>query len=199
MPVRRERLLLLLCLIVAAGMFLPGIKWGLPSRVGDAYFFGARTPWTGAQIQAATLKRADDADRGADVDANPRGQFGQPIRINPETRPDAAAIEADVGLSVLQSIQNSWLGRFCRPLDLLTMPDLTARAEIVRRYRLFSHQPDEMITFMAFRKMRPGELNLDPHLYQYGGLWIYPVALCLKVAAAVRLVELRGGDATTYY
>ena len=65
------------------------------------------------------------------------------------------------------------------------------RAEIVRRYRLFSYQPDEMITFRALAQMRPGEGKLDPRLYQYGGLWIYPVGALLKAAAVVGLVDLR--------
>lgn len=56
------------------------------------------------------------------------------------------------------------------------------RAEIVRRYRLFSQQPDEMITFMSLSQMRPGKLQLDPQLYQYGGLWIYPVGALIRVA-----------------
>jgi hypothetical protein len=49
------------------------------------------------------------------------------------------------------------------------------RAAIVLRYRLYSDQPDEMITFMSLAGMRPRQLQLDPKLYQYGGLWIYPV------------------------
>src|SRR5436190_4832984 len=48
------------------------------------------------------------------------------------------------------------------------------RAEIIRRYRLYSYQPDEMITLRALAQMRPGEGMWDPRLYQYGGLWIYP-------------------------
>jgi hypothetical protein len=55
------------------------------------------------------------------------------------------------------------------------------RAEIVRRYRLFSHQPDEMITFEALSGMNPSKLQLDPKLYQYGGLWIYPVGALIKL------------------
>ena len=55
------------------------------------------------------------------------------------------------------------------------------RAEIVRRYRLYSYQPDEMITFNALRQMKPGAGQLDPKLYQYGGLWVYPVGAMLKV------------------
>ena len=65
------------------------------------------------------------------------------------------------------------------------------RAEIVRRYRLFSYQPDEMITFRALSQMRPGEKKLDPKLYQYGGLWIYPVGVLLKVASILKLVDVR--------
>ena len=56
------------------------------------------------------------------------------------------------------------------------------RAEIVRRYRLFSYQPDEMITFDALAGMNPSKLQLDPKLYQYGGLWIYPVGALVKLA-----------------
>ncbi|HSI35968.1 MAG TPA: glycosyltransferase family 39 protein, partial [Tepidisphaeraceae bacterium] len=52
------------------------------------------------------------------------------------------------------------------------------RAQIVRRYRLFSHQPDEMVTFMALAGMRG---TLDPRMYQYGGLWVYPVGGLIKL------------------
>ena len=65
------------------------------------------------------------------------------------------------------------------------------RAEIVRRYRLFSYQPDEMITFRALAQMRPGEKKLDPRLYQYGGLWVYPVGALLKAASILNLVDVR--------
>jgi hypothetical protein len=60
------------------------------------------------------------------------------------------------------------------------------RAEIVRRYRLFSCQPDEMITFDALSGMNPAELQLDPKLYQYGGLWIYPVGALIKLTLRPR-------------
>src|SRR3954447_14144514 len=57
------------------------------------------------------------------------------------------------------------------------------RAEIVRRYRLYTYQPDEMITMMALGSMRPRVRDFDPKLYQYGGLWIYPVGALIKVFA----------------
>ena len=71
------------------------------------------------------------------------------------------------------------------------------RAEIVRRYRLYSYQPDEMITFNALRQMNPRARQLDPKLYQYGGLWVYPVGAMLRIASVMRLVELRADVA--YY
>ena len=67
----------------------------------------------------------------------------------------------------------------------------TQRAEIVRRYRLYSYQPDEMITFNALRHMNPAAGELDPKLYQYGGLWVYPVGALLKLASVLRLVDVR--------
>ncbi len=65
------------------------------------------------------------------------------------------------------------------------------RAETVRRYRLMSHQPDEFINFKAIAGMAQRR-DGDPRLYQYGGLWIYPVAGLLGVAHVVDYVELRG-------
>src|SRR5438046_5001490 len=55
------------------------------------------------------------------------------------------------------------------------------RAQIIRRYRLYSYQPDEMITFMALSTIR--QSRGDPKLYQYGGRWMYPVAAPLKILA----------------
>lgn len=72
------------------------------------------------------------------------------------------------------------------------------RAQIIRRYKLFSAQPDEMITFMALQQMRPEQRDFDPRLYQYGGLWIYPVGAMLKGAAMIGAVDLRN-DKAFYY
>ena len=70
------------------------------------------------------------------------------------------------------------------------------RAEIVRRYRLQSHQPDEFINFAAIAGMAKCR-DLDPRLYQYGGLWLYPVAGLLGLARGVGYVHLTG-DLTFY-
>ena len=71
------------------------------------------------------------------------------------------------------------------------------RAEIIRRYRLFSYQPDEWNTMRSLAGMRPGQGKLDPRLYQYGGLWVYPVGAMLKIASICHLIDLRS-DLTWY-
>lgn len=82
------------------------------------------------------------------------------------------------------------------PLAPATQPVLlngtdSQRAAIVRRYRLQSRQPDEFINFKSIADMaRRGDF--DPRLYQYGGLWLYPLAATLKVASLAALIDLRG-------
>jgi hypothetical protein len=70
--------------------------------------------------------------------------------------------------------------------------DDAARAAILLRYRLYSAQPDEMITFMALAGMQPRQGQLDPKLYQYGGLWVYGVGGLLGAAKLLGMIELRG-------
>jgi Dolichyl-phosphate-mannose-protein mannosyltransferase len=65
------------------------------------------------------------------------------------------------------------------------------RAAIVRRYRLYSNQPDEMITFRSLSGIKPAQHEFDPHFYQYGGLWVYPVGALLKIAGEFGLITLR--------
>jgi hypothetical protein len=64
------------------------------------------------------------------------------------------------------------------------------RAAIMVRYRLYTYQPDEMITMMSLASMHPSRGDLDPKLYQYGGLWIYPVGALLKLASQVGATHL---------
>ena len=67
------------------------------------------------------------------------------------------------------------------------------RAEIIRRYRLMSYQPDEFITLKSLSRIR--ENRGDPRLYQYGGLWIYPVGAMLKLASILGVIDLRSDQA----
>ncbi|HEX8523469.1 MAG TPA: glycosyltransferase family 39 protein, partial [Tepidisphaeraceae bacterium] len=72
------------------------------------------------------------------------------------------------------------------------------RAEIIRRYLLYSYQPDEMITFRALAAMGS---SWDPKLYQYGGLWIYPAGAFVRVGMALHLIAKPPGEtnALVYY
>ena len=72
-----------------------------------------------------------------------------------------------------------------------------AIARILLRYRLYTYQPDEMITMMALAGMRPGSLELDPRLYQYGGLFIYPVGALIKLCGWLGLIDVRSN--VVYY
>ncbi len=73
---------------------------------------------------------------------------------------------------------------------------LEERAELYARFLLYSGQPDEMISFRAIAQMKPAEGQLDPRLYQYGGLFIYPLAGLLKLAALSGLIT--AGDRAYY-
>lgn len=83
-----------------------------------------------------------------------------------------------------------------QPITLIA-PDSDAvnRARIIERYRLYSAQPDEMITFRALAGMHPGRMQLDPRLYQYGGLWIYPVGAIIKFASLFGYVRITDDQA----
>ena len=104
-----------------------------------------------------------------------------------ETRAD---LGADVAINPLEREAGRIVG--------LNATDVQ-RAQIVRRYRLFSYQPDEMVTLRALAGMTPGRFQLDPRLYQYGGLWVYPVGGLLKIASLQKIgfVQLHG-DVATY-
>ncbi|MBI3834770.1 MAG: hypothetical protein HY287_10615 [Planctomycetes bacterium] len=64
-------------------------------------------------------------------------------------------------------------------------------AQILLRYRLYTYQPDEMITMMALSGMNPRKLQLDPRLYQYGGLFVYPVGALIAAAGQLGLIDVR--------
>jgi len=72
------------------------------------------------------------------------------------------------------------------PVELTRTPD--GRAELIIRYRLYSRQPDEMITFRALYSARR---DGDPRLYQYGGLFIYSVGTALRAVGALGLATLK--------
>lgn len=125
------------------------------------------------------------------------GRWGLPSRANDDLLfgggPvwDASRLRA----ASLEEARRTRSGGADTDLDPLTQRDriidLTEteeqRAAILVRYRLYTHQPDEMITLMALARMNPRAGDFDPRLYQYGGLWI-----SLSGAALVLLKPLLG-------
>ncbi len=75
--------------------------------------------------------------------------------------------------------------------------DAAQRGEIMLRYRLYSHQPDEMITFRALQRMKPRQFDFDPRLYQYGGGYIYLVGAALGAATLTGFAQITS-DLDTY-
>lgn len=105
-------------------------------------------------------------------------QGGEITRLASESNLPAEQA-ADVSSNPLDRHEAIWIN----PTD-------TDRARIVRRYRLMSYQPDEFATFAALSQMKPGRAELDPRMYKYGGLWVYPLGGLLKLASAAGWVRL---------
>ncbi len=177
--------LCILCVIVASclGISVIGIGWGLPSRNIDKYLFGGGEVWSGEKIyrlaKAAQKLSPDRASRtGADVDVDP-------IDANPQSSgsPQPLLLKAKVGADQPHSETDESI--------VLTATDEDI-AKILLRYRLYTYQPDEMITMMALAGMKPSRLELDPRLYQYGGLFIYPVGALIRSCGLLGLIDVRG-------
>jgi hypothetical protein len=148
-----------------------GITWGLPSRDIDRFLFPEGDVWSGEAIyRLAGAEGKFSPMRGADVDADAL----QPPATLPSPQPSAVRGEASPRAAI--------------PLTA-TDEDV---AKILLRYRLYTYQPDEMITMMALAGMRPGKLEFDPRLYQYGGLFIYPVGALIKLCGVLGLIKVRG-------
>ncbi len=108
-----------------------------------------------------------------------------------ELAPGGARTDAAVGADVDVNPRDA----AASPVNLAATPQ--DAAEIYRRYRLFTRQPDEMITMMALSGMNPRAGQLDPKLYQYGGLFIYPVGGLIGVCGAAGVFPVRSD--LTYY
>ncbi|MCO6438125.1 MAG: glycosyltransferase family 39 protein [Phycisphaerae bacterium] len=105
---------------------------------------------------------------------------GAAARFDPQSAPRRGA---DVDINPVSSSSGD------APVSLNATEDDVAR--ILLRYRLYTYQPDEMITMMALSSMRPGNLDFDPRLYQYGGLFLYPVGAMIKLGDVSGLIDVR--------
>jgi hypothetical protein len=162
MHTTRRWLVLAALSLLAAIIFGAGIQWGLPSHDVDPFLFSNTDErLSGAEIDRLAGGWDENSQRAADVAAHPILDRSKPITLI-ENRQGQAPADADAA----------------------------NRARILLRYRLYSYQPDEMITFRALAMMHPRKMEFDPRLYQYGGLWIYPVGGLLQAASLVGAVKL---------
>jgi hypothetical protein len=164
--------------VLGVGIFCVGINWGLPTHAIDPLILGAGGK-AQTDVMAAYQLRGEGIERLAG-DLDESGNVAADVALHPIG-------DRSEALTLLENRRDGGdAGR-----------DAVNRARILRRYRLYSYQPDEMITFRALAMMHPGARDFDPKLYQYGGLWVYPVGAILKAASLVGLVTVNGDRA--YY
>ena len=117
----------------------------------------------------AKMKELHHADELANDQRNDAGENGS---RQVQTAATLASNKAEAAVQAYQLKYNlANIPGYVDPKD----QDSVNRARILRRYKLYSFQPDEMNTFRALAEMHPDAMQFDPRLYQYGGLWIYPV------------------------
>lgn len=58
------------------------------------------------------------------------------------------------------------------------------------RFKLYSVDADEMMMIMALARIHPSKERFDPHLYQYGGAWLYPIGGWFALLSKVGILKL---------
>lgn len=176
------------------------IGWGLPDRQRDELLFGGQPTWEAQRYPAGrAAQQRRERPGGADTDLDP---LAAPDRIVDLTSDEprleelrlryAALAPLDVAGSSLPlpvALLRPAILSACYFAEQSAIED-AARGAILLRYRLYSRQPDEMITFMALQRMRPRELDFDPRLYQYGGAYVYLVGVAAALSAALGFTKL---------
>ncbi len=71
-------------------------------------------------------------------------------------------------------------------------PDQTETlAKALRRFRLYTADPDEVVAMMAVARLNPLAGRWDPGFSQYGGFFLYTLGATFKLTSALGLVTLR--------
>ena len=58
------------------------------------------------------------------------------------------------------------------------------------RFKLYSIEADEHINIMALSRIKPEEGKFDPHFYQYGGAWLYPLGVWYFILSKTNIITL---------
>jgi hypothetical protein len=200
-PARRPALAALALAVWAAAM-LTLIGWGLPGRERDELLFDDQPPWEAQRYSAArAAHQRRERAAGADTDLDPIAAHRRIVDVTTDAfrlevlRMRYAALAAlhvaGWWIAPAAPVSRPALLGACYHLEHSAIED-SARGAILLRYRLYSRQPDEMITFMALQRMRPRRLDFDPRLYQYGGAYVYLVGAASALSAALGFTKLTG-------
>ena len=63
-------------------------------------------------------------------------------------------------------------------------------SKAINRYKLFGIEADEPVVLMGLSRIDPGNYQFDPHFYQYGGAFLYPVGGFLFLGMKTGLLKL---------
>jgi hypothetical protein len=63
------------------------------------------------------------------------------------------------------------------------------RDKWMMRFKLYSVEPDDVVTIMALAHIRPQDFRFDPGFYQYGGAYLYPLGAWYFVLARLGAVH----------
>jgi hypothetical protein len=58
------------------------------------------------------------------------------------------------------------------------------------RFKLYSIEADEMYSIMGLSRIKPHELQFDPHYYQYGGAFLYPLGVFYYILIKAGIVHI---------
>ncbi len=65
----------------------------------------------------------------------------------------------------------------------------------MRSYLVRSYGADEQAVLASLSKMDPSHLDFNPHFFEYGGIYLYPLGALLKLCSMTGLIELKSNMA----
>ncbi|HPC29532.1 MAG TPA: glycosyltransferase family 39 protein [bacterium] len=68
----------------------------------------------------------------------------------------------------------------------------------MRSYLIRSYGADEQAVLVSLSKMNPSRFDFNPHFFEYGGAYLYPAGIFLKICSALKIAELHS-DISFYF
>ena len=165
---------LFLSIIICAWLSFSGIRWGIPSK-----------------------ERADMV-----LSQNMRtGEFYAQME---KSREDIYKHSNNSPLGRTENKEGSALSPILKSLGVTGNEILiyTGQANIlsnfVRPYMIRTYHTDEQMTIASLSRMKPGQFDLDPRIYQYGGLYIYGMGAYFYALKSAGILKLSGNPAFYY-